>query len=232
VSSSHADIQGAALREVVVGRNSKVWRAVGSNRTVAMRFAAAIGHADVATFAFSPMDRVWVLSYSRAVQENSRLFAALEAARVREVVYVSTATTNVTRLTKCYEYPRVKEIAEDEARRRLGARILTLGLVVGKIEELPPGRNAATLQSTIEDFLLEPRWPHDGGTRMRLFEPVEVPFTRAWEARLHGAYDSIQWAVRRWPCVLRPFDLVLRALGVRWYGYVNLSNRLWNTTTS
>jgi hypothetical protein len=165
-------------------------------------------------------------------KENSRLFAALESTRVHEVIYVSTAAAIVTRLTRCYEYPRVKRLAEEEARRRLRARVLILGLVVDRLQELPPGRNAATLHRQLEEFMLAPRWVHDGGSSMRLFELVDVPFARPWEARIHRVYDQLQWLLRSWPCALRPIDFVLRALGIRWYGYINLSNRLWTLTTS
>jgi hypothetical protein len=220
------------VREVVVGCNSKVWRAAAENSAVAQRFSRAIGHRDVATFPFSRSDRVWVFSYSRVPEENSRLLAALRTATVREVVYVSSATTIVTRLTRCYGYPRVKQAAETEAREGLNARVLTLGIVVRHPEELPAGRNAATFQSWIEEFLLSPRWPEDAGTRMRLFQMVSVPFTRSWEVPLYRAYDWLQWRLRTWPCVLRPLDAMLRALGIRWYGYINLSNRLWTATTS
>jgi hypothetical protein len=221
-----------ALREVVIGRNSSVWRKSRANRAISERFKKAIGHDEVSAFTFTSVDRVWVFSYSRKPAENSRLLDVLESAAVHEVVYVSSAATIVTRLTRCYGYPTVKQIAEDEARRRLNARVLILGLVVDRVDELPPGLNAATLQGAIEEFLLAPRWPDDGGRSMRLFKTVDVPFTRAWEARLHRAYTELQWVVRYWPCVLRPVDVMLRALGIRWYGYVNLSNRLWNTTTS
>ncbi|HWX30705.1 MAG TPA: hypothetical protein VNZ53_25100 [Steroidobacteraceae bacterium] len=232
MNTEYTDGTDGALREVVIGRNSRVWRTSWANRAVSERFKIAIGHADLPGFQFTSLDRVWVFAYSRVPDENSRLLAALEAAAVREVVYVSTAATIVTRITRCYEYPTIKQVAEDEARERLNARVLTLGLVVARVEDLPPGLNATTLQSTIEEFLLAPHWPYEEGRRMRLFEPVAVPFARAWEACLHRAYDRLQWGLGRWPCALRPLDAMLRALGIRWYGYVNLSNRLWNTTTS
>jgi hypothetical protein len=232
VNAVGSGAQGLQLREVVIGCNSKVWRAVVANERIARSFAIALSHRQVGEFPFAPGDRVWVFSYSRVPRENAELLAVLEAARVREVVYVSTATTIVTRLTKCYEYPRVKQLAEEQARGRLSARILTLGLVVTHVGELPSGHNAMTLQSAIEEFMLAPHWPHDGGARMNLFDMVAVPFGTAWEAGLYRVYDRLQWALRHWPCILRPFDLVLRAVGIRWYGYVNLSNRLWTTTTS
>ena len=222
----------SAPREVLIGRNSKVWRAVSANPRVAARFAWTIGHSDLEDFGFTPADRVWVFSYSRIPAENESLLIRLREADVREVVYVSTASAIVTRLTGCYEYPRVKLAAETAARRLLDARILTLGIVAAAVEELPAGRNAATLHGMLADFMLAPQWPDEGGTRMNLFELVDVPFRGGWEAALQRFYDRLQWSVRRWPCVLRPFDLVLRMLGIRWYGYVNLGNRLWTTTTS
>jgi hypothetical protein len=232
VNTESATENHVALREVVIGRNSTVWRKSCGNQAVSQRFKTAIGHAEVSAFRFTASDRVWVFAYSRKPEENSRLLVALESARVREVVYVSSAATIVTRFTRCYGYPTVKQVAEDEARRRLNARILIFGLVVNRIEELPSGLNVTTLQEKIEEFLLAPCWPHDGGRSMRLFELVAVPYTRPWEARMHRAYDAMQWVVRYWPCALRPIDVILRAVGIRWYGYVNLSNRLWNSTTS
>jgi hypothetical protein len=218
-------------REVVIGRNSRVWRSAESNPRIAQRFRTAIGHSDLANFAFERTDRVWVFSYSRIAAENRAMLARLQAAQVASVVYVSSATTIVSAHTDCYEYPRIKRLAETDARRMVDARVLVLGIVVDREEQLPSGRSAATLQRKIDDFLLAPHWPDDGGTRIRLFEMIDRPFTRAWEHVAHRMYDSLQWTLRRWPCALRPIDVVLRACGVRWYGYVNLSNRLWNTTT-
>ncbi len=222
----------AQLREVIVGRNSRVWRAVASDARIATRFTTVIGHAEMQAFPFGDRDRVWIFSYSRRPQENSRLLATVAAAGVAQIVYVSSATTVVNSITRCYEYPRIKLLAESQARGLENARILILGLVVRGVGELPPGSNAATLQSGIAEFMLAPHWPHDDGKSMRLFEIVQVPFKRPWEARLHAVYDATQTALRGWPCALRPLDLALRIAGIRWYGYVNLSNRLWTTTTS
>lgn len=220
------------IREVILGRNSKVWIGASSNVAIAERFRIGVGHAELDAFTFTARDRVWVFSYSREPEENSALLTRLEVAGVHEVVYVSSASTIVTRLTQCYEYPSVKFRAEQEARERLDARVLTLGLVYRSAGELPAGSNAATSERHLEEFLLSPSWPLDGGTRMNLFEIVEREFSGGLESLLYRLYGFFQWRIRRWPCILRPLDLVLRALGFRWYGYIHLSNRLWTTTRS
>jgi len=217
-----------AFREIVLGSNSQVWRALVRSPRVLQRFQIAISHRDLPRFEFSNDDRVWVFAYSRVPGENSAVLERLQRAAVSEVIYVSSATTIVTRLTRCYQYPRVKQLAEEEARQRLRARILSLGIVYEARAELPGGSNAATALASIEEFMLAPSWPSDGA--MRLFEMVRQPFASRWEMRLQRMYDAIQWRLRRFPCALRPLDLVLRSCGIRWYGYVNLSNRLWSST--
>jgi hypothetical protein len=217
-------------REIVIGRNSKVWKAAMARAEIASGFPIALGHRDVASFEFLTSDRVWVFSYSRVPAENRALLAVLATAGVSEIFYVSSATTNVVARTRCYEYPRVKWQAEEEA-LKIGARILTLGIVVNSTAELPAGVNIVTLQSRLNEFLLNPE-PLRSGARKLLFELVATPFSRKWEEAVFSMYSWLQWQLRSWPCLLRPVDLVLRALGIRWYGYVNLSNRLWISTIS
>lgn len=220
------------VREVVVGRNSKVWNALARDPTVASRFTCVLSHRQLAGFAFEPGDRVWVFAYSRDPAENSRMLARLDEARVAVVVYVSSASTIVGKITRCYEYPRVKALAEAEARGRLRARILLLGLVYESVEELPAGLNAATSIYSLARFMLEPEWTEEGGQVRRLFDPLSRPFSSAPESVAYRMYGVLQSACGGWPCLLRPLDYLLRACGWRWYGYVHLSNRLWYSTTS
>jgi len=217
-------------REVVIGKNSRVWRSACVDGRVGQRFGICISHTELHGFAFTRQDRVWVFAYSRRVEENSRLLEMLSKAGVREIVYVSTATTIVTRFTHCYSYPRVKLAAENQARHLTGARVLTLGVVYERAEELPAGPALATSQDSIKSFLLEPVWDVNGDRQ--LFELVSRPFTSRFEAALHQAYGTIIGRVRRWPCVLRPLDLLLRLAGIRWYGYIYLSTQVWIATRS
>ena len=107
---------------------------------------------------------------------------------------------------------------------------LRLGIVHKEESELPGGQNLATSERQIAEFLLRPHFPSTTDGLINLFDLVDRPFRNSLEARLHRVYGTTLWAVRRFPCVLRPLDMVLRALGIRWYGYVQLSNHLWIST--
>ncbi len=220
------------LREIVLGRGSTVWQRLSKDAAVATRAAAAIGHADLAAFAFTPADRVWVLAYSRVSSENASMLERLRQAGVAEIVYVSSASTIVSERTRCYEYPRVKRDAEDRALAMNHARVLTIGLMHGQPDELPAGDNVATSYADLAAFFLAPAWPDGASRRKLLFRIEHVPFRNRIERALARIYGSAMDAAGRYPCALRPFDLMLRALGMRWYGYTFLSNRLWTSMTS
>ena len=221
--------QGIA-REVILGRSAKIWQALVKRTGVAERFPLAISHTELPAFAFSKHDRVWVLAYSRLPQDNSRMLQQLQAAGVAEIVYITSSSTIIASMTNCYEYPRAKKQAEDAAAARPNGRVLTLGLVVETLDELPAGSNAATTIDEIAAFMLSPSWTTDGGKRTHLLRIVQRPFGSALERVLYGLYGALITMASSKPCLLRPFDLVLRVMGMRWYGYTFLSNRLWTTT--
>lgn len=219
-------------RDIVIGCNSKVWQGLARDPQLSRKIAAAIGHRQMAAFEFLPSDRVWVFSYSRDERENAALLQALHAASVSELVYVSSSSTRVASETNCYEYPRVKHRAELQALAHPAGKVLTIGLVYGTLDELPAGENIATSLGELAEFMQAPYWPDGQGQRKYLFRNVPRPFVSGLEQASYRAYGKVIFALRRYPCLLRPIDLLLRALNVRWYGYVYLSTRLWNSTTS
>lgn len=216
-----------AAREIVLGSGSRVWKALAAQPAVAGWAAAAIGHAEINAFKFSAGDRVWILSYSRREGENLAMLARLQAAGVRELVYVSSASTIVDTTTACYDYPRVKRAAERAALALPQGRVLTLGLVYTHPSELPSGANIATSIEALSQFMTARSWPASAARTRQLFDIVERPFAGTLESRLFEVYGVLLTLAGRHPCLLRPLDLVLRALGMRWYGYTYLSNRLW-----
>ena len=230
-TSTHPNARPDA-RNIFLGRHSKVWLALAPRLTAAHGNCTAIGHRDLASFAFLPTDRVWVFSYSRRADENAALIAALKTASVAQIVYLSSSSVIVGQRTRCYEYPRIKQLAEQAVLALANGRVLTLGLVYGQVDELPRGPNVATSLDALAGFVGAPHWPDESGKVKHLFRPVSRPFSGLVERAAYRAYGWLMWASGGFPCALRPVDVLLRALGARWYGYVFLSNRLWISTIS
>ncbi|TXH48624.1 MAG: hypothetical protein E6Q93_26370 [Burkholderiaceae bacterium] len=219
-------------REIVLGRNSTVWRRLATHPALAGTSFTAIGHHDLSGFDFSSHDRVWVFSYSRVPAENHAMLARLGAAGVAEIAYLSSSSAIVTRRTRCWEYPRVKQQAEDEALALPNGKVLTVGLMHADAAELPAGDNIATSYDMLADFMRSPAWTDGDGRRRHLFRIEPRPYRSGLERALARLYGAALDACGTQPCLLRPIDLLLRLLGMRWYGYTFLSNRLWTSTTS
>jgi hypothetical protein len=175
---------------------------------------------------------VWVFSYSNQSAENALLLNYLKQAGVAEVVYVSSSSTIVCNLTACYKYPRIKHHAELQTLNLPNAKVLTIGLMFDELTQLPAGTNVATRFEELAEFIHAPSWPSARGRRNHLLRVVHRPFQHTWERWAYRGYGFLMQAVGCWPCVLRPVDFLLRALGARWYGYVYLSNKLWISTIS
>lgn len=206
-----------------------MWATLSEDEPFSRRFEA-VGHKDIAQYTFRGDDRVWIFSYSRKPIENEELLANLKRGGAKNAIYLSTATTNVAALTSCYEYPSTKLAAERCARSLLNAKILTIGVVCKTEADLPGGTTMATRLDMLKDFMCKPYSELHDATN--LFEPIQRPFGSSFEKSIYSAYGVAMRLCRRLPCVLRPVDYVLRALGWRWYGYLFLSNQLWSTTTS
>ena len=221
------------VREVILGKGSQIWQTLRQRTDMAERFKHSIGHAELKQFEFTSADRVWVLAYSTAPEDNTAMLQHLQQAGVAEIVYITSSSTIIAPLTNCYAYPRAKKIAEDEAMGIPQCKVLTLGLVVAAESELPAGSNAVTTINEIATFFLHPRWSVEGGKRAHLLRIVQRPFRHRPEQALYEAYGWLMRKLVRRPCLLRPLDLILRTIGIRWYGYTFLSNHLWtNLMTS
>lgn len=212
---------------MIVGRNSVIWRAISAR----LPHVSAIGHSEIATFEFRPDDIVWIFSYSLREQENRSMFHALSSGKAQRFVYVSSATANVADRHECYAYPRAKRAAEKAAGEILRAQIVRLGIVFDDPDEIPHGWQA---QTSLDDIVAALESSVADGIEslpLRLFELRQRPFTRASERLAYALYGALV-RILPVPCLARPLDVVLRALGWRWYGYVFVSNRLWLTTGS
>lgn len=220
------------MRNVVLGRNARIWQQVRQQAGVQAAIGLELGHADLASAQLGPQDRVWVLSYSRNPADNEAMLQRLAQAGVGEIVYVSSSSTIIAPQTSCYEYPRAKAAAEQAALRLPQGKVLTLGLVVAQEADLPAGVNAATTIAEIAQFFLHPVWAAGGGRRHALLRIVPRPFRHGLERLLYATYGALAGALGSRPCLLRPLDLILRLAGMRWYGYTYLSNQLWHASTT
>jgi hypothetical protein len=220
-----------ALRDVVVGKNARLWKAMCDRPDVKRAKITALGHADLHQLTTLHNTRVWILSYSRNAEENAALFRRLKELLVSEAVYISTATSNVAALTQCYGYPSVKARAETQAADILAARIARIGVVYSDKTSLPSGIVAAT---PLDDLcaLITGRHKPNADAVLNLFTLHEKPFASGLESLAFRLYGALHNVCRPWPCVLRPVDLVCKLLGWNWYGYLYLSNRQWILTTS
>lgn len=219
------------MKRILIGKNSTLWNNLSSDPSVVKRFDAVISHKDLAAHAFDPESEIWILSYSRQNQENQKLIDTIGLHHTGRVFYFSTAAANVCQITNCYQYPRVKYAAAAYAAAHLkSVTIVHLGFVYGDPEELPSGHTAAISREDLAQFFREGiRGQHDN---VHLFKMVDKLHGSNIEKALHRLYDFLQKRCGRFPCALRPLDLIVRAFGWKWYGYANLSNRLWSLTTS
>ena len=217
-------------RHIVVGCNSYIWSILSRSTWLNFRAFHAISHRELEGFKFYANDSVWIFSYSRVVAENDTMFRCLAAAGVSNVVYVTSASTNVISITNCYEYPRIKQLAHESAIRICDAKVLSIGLFYTDQKSLPGGITASTSAKELALFMGAPSWADDGEVT-HLFRAIERPFATGRELFIYKRYGELQRLCGSFPCLMRPIDLVLRIFGMRWYGYLYLSNRLWFTTT-
>jgi hypothetical protein len=215
-------------RIVILGKNSKVWTLLKKSNFLAELPIFSIGHGDVGDFEFLPLDQIWVLSYSRVPSENYYLLKKLSNINNISVFYVSSASININSITQCYNYPKIKQQAQEDAVRLCNARIITIGWFYGAVTELPSGLTAATsvhqLAVAIRNIYNNLEQP------VNLFRMVDRPFLTSFEKKLYVLYGQLIKRCGRFPCLLRPIDFVLRLVGIRWYGYLYLSNKLWSMT--
>lgn len=215
------------MRNVVIGKNSRVWSALAGSGLAERRHTLAIGHLEVRDFKFLPEDRVWLFSYSPIEAANEQMIDQIQAAHVNTLVYVSSSSAIVAESTRCYAYPRTKLAAERYAAKFENARVLTLGLVYENAIELPAGENVATSIESLAKFLTDPSWECASSGRHLLFERYTKPFSSEVEQLLYRIYGAAIGLFRKYPCLLRPLDIVLKYAGYRWYGYTYLSNKIW-----
>lgn len=231
-SIAPAAAQSGPARLVIVGKNSVLWGRIRERVLELQPTTVAISHREVGSYALAGRDVVWILSYAPDDFANTRLMEKLKAAGAGRACYVSTATANIVDVTTCYGYPAVKAAAERTAREVLNASIVRIGMIYDHAEELPAGRSAATALDDMVRAMIASLDPDAAPDAMlHLYQLIDRPFGSSLERALYSCYGLLLRWTARWPCLLRPIDLILRTVGYRWYGYFRLSNERCTATT-
>lgn len=233
MNESPSSSSSGASRLVVIGRNSVLWSRIKDRVLTQRPDSLAVGHRDVADgLQLSANDCVWIFSYAPDADANRQLFERLKRLGAGRYVYLSTATANIASDIPCYRYPRAKAEAERDAARTLDAAIARIGLIYDEPAELPAGISAATRLDDLIAAMVQPDCPsQEGGRAAPLYRLVERPFGSNAEWAVFAVYGALLRFSGRYPCLLRPIDLLLRSMGWRWYGYLRLSNERCLSTT-
>lgn len=221
-----------AARLVVIGRNSVLWSRIADRILAQQPDSLVISHRDIDGLRLSAGDLIWIFSYAPDEGANRLLFDRVKALGAGRHVYLSSATANIADEIHCYRYPRVKAAGERDAARILDAVPVRIGLIHDDPAELPAGTSAATrLDDLIAAMLAVDGLPDRASGAVPLYQLVHRPFASALEHTAYRFYGTLLRLCGRHPCALRPIDLLLRAVGWRWYGYFRLSNIQCLTTT-
>ena len=226
-----AAARSGPARLVIVGTNSVLWGRIRERVLELQPKTVAISHRDVGGYILAERDVVWIFSYAPDDRANTFLMEKLKSAGARRAYYVSTAAANIVDVTTCYGYPVVKAAAERTAREVLNASIVRIGMIYDHAEELPAGRSAATALDDLVRAMIASLDPDAAPDAMlHLYQLIERPFGSSLERTLYWCYGLLLRWTARWPCLLRPIDLILRTAGYRWYGYFRLSNEQCTAT--
>lgn len=221
---------------LVVGSNSSLWAAlcespILQNQNSGINFFA-VSSRDIyglspELFQFSFSHAV-VFSYSRKLEENMKLLRNLRLL-VRNVIYISTCSVIAANKGYLYTYPRAKREVEVFARDSNlfeCLRILRLGMVEGTFDaDSMTGRFKYT---SLEMIVREIERSCSNDRTKVSFENLYVSAERPFDSRMEELCFKIYCRMLQWNfvmgVVMRPLDVVFRALGWRWYGYNCLVN--------
>lgn len=226
--------QGTQNDILIVGSNSRVWAALSAhidNQKLKKNFHA-VSSQDI--FDLSPsllrrsFSRAVVFSYSRDLAENMKLLRNLRLF-VPSVIYISTCSVIAADRGYPYKYPRVKRAVEIFARDSKlfeCLHIIRLGMVEGTFE---PGSLKGIYKYTtlamIAQFIQTPVCQNRTSVRFQnLYRIVENPIGHGLESLCFKCYRRAILFHPVMGAMLRPVDLIFRALGWRWYGYSFIAN--------
>lgn len=190
------------MNNLVVGKNSKVCRALGNISGVKF-----VSHADLPVK--GRFNVVYVFSFSRRMLENESLIDQVNSIKCNHVVYVSSIAADLAYSHK-YTYTTIKRKSEDIA-KLYNFSVLRIGLII----------ESMIIEPTSGDYLVTPL--SDLKTILRNGElACNAPVLRSYgpgPSKLQLYYGLFLDFLGVGSIFLRPIDLVLKLYGHNWGGY-------------
>jgi len=210
------------LKTLLVGKNSRLYK--NNLKKFSQIVDVAISHADISGVEGVEYDAAIILSYSRNFANQISLIKGLKKISFKNLIVISSVSALVAENYSCYEYPKVK-LAHERLYLEYFPRacIVRMGTVFDKKKSTP---NKGTLVTDLDELVQMLSVLITGSPNQIITFCKYCDFgVDSIEARIHSIYSKLIIRLS-YPCLLRPVDIFLRALGFNWYGYGVLSNLL------
>lgn len=211
------------MQKYIIGKNSSVCKRLA--KKIPLENYRFLGHQDISDVTFQQNDVLFIFSYSLNRQVNADFLTSIHKRGGKNIVLMSSVASKVATLTQCYNYPTIKYMSEELVLEKLGGVVIQLGSVVEDSRELPSGTNYCTTLDELADFINQ--YQPSPSRAIRLFSVIDIPFKSQLDAFLYRSYQVLINRLNRYPCLLRPVDLLLKLSGYRWYGYTALLKKVW-----
>jgi len=212
------------MRKIIIGKNSNLYKEF--KKEFDEIFDLAISHKDLHNFVIKKTDIYFILSYGQSEKEMSQLLSEVIKIKQNNVILLSTTAIIVSKYSKCYAYPKLKMMQENFFSAKMSNFIIyRVGTVLRK-NNLYHNRGTCVLNSDL--FFRTLKKLLSGEFVCQVVEEYE--FVRieknTLESIIYFIYTVTIRLFYKFPCVLRPIDLILKILNYRWYGYGALSLKL------
>lgn len=211
-----------SLKILFVGSNSRVFKAiVNSGALVNYDVLSVSGkHLEISMSRISQENysAVVILSYSKVRKDNELLFSQLSNIKSQLFIYISSISALCAEFGYKYSYPSSKLQCEKLAKYYFSKlKILRVGLVP-EVHKPPYCHSYVTRASQLANCIID---------LARGFDVTENLYLESHYTNQAGLFEKISYSLYRRlfqymggnVVLLRPVDLVLRAIGYNWYGY-------------
>jgi hypothetical protein len=218
-----------AIDVLVVGSNSRLWAALSARSDLHPPSVTFHPVSSLDIFDLPPsilqqsFSYAVVFSYSLNFSENIKLLKNLSLV-VSNLVYISTCSAVAADMGYPYKYPQTKravEIFALDSKLFEGLHIIRLGMVEGTFS--PDSLKGRYKYTSLEMIAQRIKGSYFKNSPVVVFENLYIPAEKPFGCRIERlCFAAYRRAILCHPVMgglLRPLDVVLKALGWHWYGY-------------